>query len=126
MIAQYETSLACRKRDENGDMLFGNSLNDYVGGLEAMVLVIQSRLRAIQGEWWEGDETALPYFGEILNAYQTEKNRAIIDLMVVERIMDTRGVVSIPDVHSQYIGRKYVFQCTVNTLYGTAPVEVTL
>ena len=126
MIAQYETNLACRKRDERGDMLFGNSINDYASTLEAMVLVIQSRLRAMKGEWWEGDSTALPYFGEILNAYQTEENKAIIDLMVVERIMDTRCVVSIADVYSRYEGRNYFFQCTVNTLYGTTPMEVTL
>lgn len=126
MIAQYETALAYRKRDENGDMVFGHGANDYVSGVEAMTEVIKSRLQAVQDEWFEGDETALPYFDEVLTAYKTEENQGIIDLMVVQRLMDTRGVLSIEDVHSEFIDRKYVFTCTAVTVYGQTPVEVTI
>ena len=124
MIAQYETNLAYRKRDEDGDMVFGNGSKDYLTGIEAMAETIRSRLQAVQDEWWEGDETALPYFDEVISAYQTEENRAIIDLMVIQRIMDTRGVLSVEDVYSAIGNRKYQFQCVVNTVYGKTPVEV--
>lgn len=126
MESTYETNLMYRKRDANGDMIWGHGSNDYLTGLEAMAEVIRSRLQAIRGEWWEGDETALPYYDEIITAYQTEQNRAIIDLMIIERIMDTRGVLSVENVSSSLENRKYVFKCDVNTVYGTTPAEVTL
>lgn len=126
MEAKYETNLMYRKRDENGDMIWGHGSQDYLTGLDAMAEVIRSRLQAIRGEWWEGDETALPYYDEIITAYQTDQNRAIIDLMIIERIMDTRGVLSVSDVSSSLKNRQYVFKCNVKTVYGTTPVEVTL
>ena len=126
MISDYERNLRCRKRDENGDIIWGHGSDDYVTGLDAMAEVIRSRLQAVQGEWWEGDVTAIPYYDEIISAYQTKQNQAMIDLMVIDRIMDTRGVLSVSNVFSEIRDRKYTFRCTVNTVYGTTPAEVIL
>lgn len=126
MISDYERNLRCRRRDKDGDYVWGHGMQDYTSGLDAMAEVIRSRLQAVQGEWWEGDATALPYYDEIMSAYQTSQNRAMIDLMVIDRIMDTRGVLSISDVSSTLQDRQYVFKCKVNTVYGTTPAEVIL
>ncbi len=126
MISDYERNLRCRRRDENGDIVWGHGMQDYASGLDAMGEVIRSRLQAVQGEWWEGDATALPYYDEIMTAYQTSQNRAMIDLMVIDRIMDTRGVLSVSDVSSEIKNRQYVFKCKVNTVYGVTPAEVIL
>ena len=126
MISDYERNLRCRRRDENGDIVWGHGMQDYASGLDAMGEVIRSRLQAVQGEWWEGDTTALPYYDEIMTAYQTSQNRAMIDLMVIDRIMDTRGVLSVSDVSSEIKNRQYVFECKVNTVYGVTPAEVIL
>lgn len=126
MQAKYETDLIVRKVDEDGDMIWGHGKLDYLQGLEAMAQVIRYRLAAIQGEWWEGDATALPYYSDFLTAYQTDENRARIDLMIIERILDTRGVLSVSDVSSSMKNRKYNFKANVLTVYGITKAEVSL
>ena len=73
MQAQYETKLIYRKLDENGDYVWGNSMNDMLSEQAAMSQVIQTRLRAIQGEWWEGDRTALSLIQVFRNISASQK-----------------------------------------------------
>lgn len=124
MKAQYETALGYRRLDENGDMVFGQSNTGILQDRAAMAQVLKTRLAAVEGEWWEGDDGALPYFSEILGARGSEENRKAFDLMVVERIMDTIGVLSVENVESTFEHREYRFKCDVNTVYGSIQVEV--
>lgn len=124
MKAQYETALGYRRLDENGDMVFGQSNTGILQDRAAMAQVLKTRLAAVEGEWWEGDDGALPYFSEILGARGSEENRKAFDLMVVERIMDTIGVISVENVESTFEHREYRFKCDVNTVYGSIQVEV--
>ena len=112
MKAQYETALGYRRLDENGDMVFGQSNTGILQDRAAMAQVLKTRLAAVEGEWWEGDDGALPYFSEILGARG------------VERIMDTIGVLSVENVESTFEHREYRFKCDVNTVYGSIQVEV--
>ena len=124
MIAQYETQLIYRRLDENGDMVFGQANTGHLRTLDAMAQVLKTRLAAVEGEWWEGDDGALPYFTQILAGRATEANRQAFDLLVVDRIMDTKGVVSVENIESSVENRRYSFRCTVNTVYGQVNVEV--
>ena len=124
MKAQYETALGYRRLDENGDMVFGQSNTGILQDRAAMAQVLKTRLAAVEGEWWEGDDGALPYFSEILGARGSEENRKAFDLMVVERIMGTIGVLSVENVESTFEHREYRFKCDVNTVYGSIQVEV--
>lgn len=124
MQQQYATKLRYRRLDENGDMLLGVGEAGWLSGLDAMRQLISTRLRSIEGEWWEGDPTAIPYLTEVIGAPATERNRQIIDLMVIGRIMDTVGVDSISDITSTFSGRSYSFSCTVHTIYGDTTAEV--
>lgn len=126
MRAKYETALLYRKIDENGDMVWGHGREDYLSGLDAITQVIKTRLAAIQNEWWEGDATALAYFTDLITAYTSDENKAKIDLMIIERLMDTRGVVSVTDIQSSIIKRRYTFNAKVATVYGITQAEVTL
>ena len=126
MQAQYETKLIYRTLDKNGDYVWGNSMNDMLSGQQAMRQVIQTRLGAIQGEWWEGDRTAIPYYTEVLGAPGGEQRRQAIDLMIISRLMDTVCVLSITDFESSLINRKYQCTCTVHTVYGKVSAEVTI
>ena len=123
MQAQYETKLIYRKLDAYGDYVWGNSMNDMLSGQEAMRQVVQTRLRAIQGEWWEGDRTALPYFTDMLGAPGTMDQIRKIDLMVIARLMDTVGVLNVTDFSSSYKNRVYTCSCTVHTVYGNLEVN---
>lgn len=125
MIAQYATNLKYRKMDENGDYVFGHGDDDFLYGLDAMAQVLRTRLGAMRGEWWEGDDTALPYFDGILGAAATEQNKDAIDLMVIERIMDTVGVTGVSEISSTIVNRHYSFFCKVQTVYGETIAEVT-
>lgn len=126
MQAQYQTKLIYRKLDENGDYVWGNSMNDMLSGQEAMRQVIQTRLHAIQGEWWEGDRTALPYYTEMLGAPGSMAQIQKIDLMIIARLMDTINVVNVTDFVSSFSARKYQCSCNVHTVYGTIAAEVNL
>ena len=126
MRAQYESQLIYRKLDDDGSTVFGHNAQDFLTGLEAMTQVIKTRLRTVWGEWWEGDETAVPYYTEVMGAYATESNRATIDMMITRRILDTVGVLSVQDVKSYISGRDYHYSCAVNTIYGKTSAEVKL
>ena len=125
MKAQYETNLVCRAMDEDGDMRFGEGQNGQLHTLDAMKQVLKTRLGAVAGEWWEGDEGAIPYFdGNVLGAIASEKTKDAVDLLVINRIMDTVGVISVSEVNSTIQNRRYHFQCKVQTIYGTTVAEV--
>lgn len=121
MAVQYTESVKYRKLDSEGDYTFGHS-NEFLEGLEALTQAIKTRLKVIRGEWWEGDDTALPYMTEILGKANGDKNK--LDLMVIHRITDTVGVLSVTDVKSSILGRAYSFSCKVKTVYGTTTIEV--
>lgn len=124
MKAQYETQLKYRALDENGDMIFGHGDRDFISGLPAMAQVLKTRLSAVEGEWWEGDPHALPYYTEMIGAGATKKKQDAMDLMVINRIMDTVGVISVSEVNSTIQNRRYHFECKVQTIYGTTVAEV--
>lgn len=124
MNATYETQLSYRLLDENGDMTFGAPSSEIISGLDAMKQALKTRLAAVKGEWWEGDRTAIPYLPDILGAVVTPRTKDTIDLMVINRIMDTIGVISVSEVNSSISNRRYHFSCNVQTVYGETIAEV--
>ena len=123
MDNSYDTDLKYRAiRDD--DVLFGHGEDDFLHGIDAMAQVLRTRLRALEDEWWEGDDTALPYYTEILGGPATEASQDAIDLMVIDRIMDTVGVLAVSDVTSSIEDRHYSFSCRVQTIYGETEAEV--
>lgn len=119
------TDLIYRKLDDKGDMLLGIGDLAFVKNLDAITQAIYTRLRLLRGEWWERRGEGLPLWQEILGQPRTETQRNMVDLLVIERINDTRGVTAVRDVDSFYTGRNYTFTCRVETIYGEANVEVT-
>ena len=126
MQAQYETRLIYRELDENGDYVYGGGMNDFLSARQAMRQVIQTRLAAIAGGWWEGDRTAIPYYTEVRGAPGGDQRRRAIDLMVISRLLDTVCVLKVTDFQSSYENRKYQATCNVLTVYGNIAAEVTI
>ena len=124
MKAQYETQLISRRMDENGDMTFGLGESGFIHGLDAMKQVLKTRIAAHDGEWWESDSKAIPYMTDVLAAARTGANKDAIDLLIIERIMDTVGVLGVSNVQSSFEGRSYRFSCNVQTVYGETTAEV--
>ena len=121
--ADYVNSIKYRKLDENGDYMIGMQ-GEMLTGLEAMAQAIKTRLRVNRGEWFEGDPTALNYFGGMFGEKNLSKDA--LDLEVISRIMDTIGVLSVYGIVSSLVGRKYSFSCRVKTVYGDTTAEVSV
>ena len=125
MQATYETELRCRRLDENGDVMFGAGDAGFVYGLEAMALVLKSRIASNPGEWWEGDDdSTIPWMTEIVGEMLPAGRDEEISLMIIDRITDTVGVLGVEDVECEVENRHLRFSCTVSTVYGEVPVEV--
>lgn len=116
-------TLVYRKLDERGDMMMGAGDHQYLTNLDAMVQAIKTRLGLLYGEWWEMPEDGLPLWQQMLGQPRTDAQKRIIDLLLIERISDTRGVLSLEDIDSFYDGRTYTFSCTVKTIYGDTRLE---
>jgi len=124
MNADYTTQLIYRREDENGDYVLGDTGQGFLSGREAMTQVLKTRLRACRDEWWEGDATAVPWFTDVLGRLLSQGKVSEIDLMVVNRIMDTVGVTGVRDIQSRVQNRVYRYSCTASTVYGDVKVEV--
>jgi hypothetical protein len=116
--------LTYRRLDENGDMVIGAGERTMLTNLDAITQAIYTRLRHLQGEWWENRKDGLPLFQQIIGRPLTEDQRRIADLLIIERISDTRGVIRVRSPDSFIADRAYTFSCEVETVYGAARIEV--
>lgn len=111
--------------NENGDYTLGR--NSMKKDKEAVAQAIQTRLHLLYGQWWENTEDGLPLFEKILGAYG--ENKEMIDMLITERIAETKEVKEIKSYHSTFQNRVYTANCVVETVYGIVSVglgEVTV
>jgi hypothetical protein len=59
-------TITYRKLDQNGDPLFGNGAANFVSDIDAVAQAIGTRLRLLQGEWWENTNAGTPLFQSML------------------------------------------------------------
>ena len=112
-----------RRLSSTGDYSFGFGNTSFVTDLEAVRQAIDTKLKLLQGEYWEDQNDGLPFFQQI--AGNTDKDT--IDLLVRQRILETPNVTGI-QTFSSSIGtnRKYTASVSVNTAYGTVTTGVNL
>ena len=118
-------SVKYRRLDGAGDMVFGSGLNAFLTDLEAVTQSVQTRLKLLRGEWWERPQDGLPLYQQMLGRPCTQAQKELMDLLVTERIADTRKVTRVYDAQSAFDGRAYRFICNVQTEFGETTVEVT-
>lgn len=116
----YSVDLKYRRLDENGDMVMDGE-RSFLYGQQALMQSIRTRLKQFSNEWWEGDDGAIAIFTDVLGRTRTEENRAIIDLLITDRINSTIGVLEVTDVRSEFLPRRqYHYSCTVKTQYDVS------
>ena len=115
-----------RRLDANGDMTFGRGAESFARGAEAVRQAIETRLRLLRGEWWERPQDGLPLYQQMLGRPCTQAQKELMDLLLTERIADTRNVTRVYDAQSAYDGRAYRFACNVQTEFGETNIEVSL
>ena len=109
----------------NGDYSFGNNAQSFLSGEMAVAQAVKTRLLLLEGEWWEDQSNGLPLFQSILGQPGTPEKLKSIDLILQERIATTPGVISIKDFTGTYENRQYTVNCTVETEFGDAVIDIT-
>lgn len=116
-----------RKLDANGDPLYGSGQGNFVSDIEAVAQAILTRLKLLQGEWWEDAGLGTPLFQSILGATGTGSNPQLITLLLQQRILGTPYVLEVRDVAGSYdaTSRGFSFSCTVLTAFGSLSIGST-
>ena len=113
-------SLKYRRLDENGDYIFGHSNYDFLEDIEAVAQAIYTKIKLLQGEWWEDVQSGTPLFQSMLGGKVTNNTKDALDLIIRDRILEVDGVNYLQDFESSIdsVKRTYTFKTTVNTIYG--------
>ena len=106
-----------RSLDKEGDFTFGQGKQNFLNEEAAVAQAIKTRMKLLQGEWWENLEDGLPLFQKILARRQPKE---VIDQIIKKRILGTPNVKSITEYESTWNNeeRKYSFQGKVKTIFG--------
>ncbi|MBU1067774.1 hypothetical protein KKE60_08310 [Patescibacteria group bacterium] len=113
------STIRVRRLDENWDPVYGSGVDDYIFDQEAVIQIIESRLRLWQGEWWENLKEGVPMFQRILGKLGTSK--AVVDRLIQTNILGSPHVIGIVKFVSEFnsTSRGYECEATVNTEFGT-------
>lgn len=106
--------------DKNGDMQFGQSLNNFLSDHPRVVSqLLYSRLRLWTGEWFFDTSDGIPWATNVLGEHTSNTYDAVIR----ERILDTQGVSHIENYQSQLNNRKLNVNAIVQTIYGRTSIN---
>ena len=105
--------------DASGDILPVLSAEDLLSGAEAVARLVEYRLNLFSGEWWEN-----PVWGCALLEQMREPRLTGADAQRISSyVRETDGVRDVSDVSYSVSGRRFSWECTVMTEYGTAVVS---
>lgn len=117
-----------RALSPTGDYTFGaGTANFYVNNSKAVAQSVLTRLRLWQGEWFLNVTVGTPWLQQILSAVQ-KNTKAIRDLAIQSRVLQTEGVTGIDNYFSSVDSEKrsMTVSMTISTIYGSEDIEVTL
>lgn len=119
-----------RKLDADRDMQFGHGAGDFWHDQpEGVGQSVMTRLLLFSGEWFLDTSEGTPWGGFPLNDLVVQQGRILgvhtqlsRDAAIRERILTTRGVVTINDYDSSVDPdeRTFVVNATIDTIYGRA------
>ncbi len=122
----FMATLTYRKLDANGEPLLGNGQANFVRDLDAVAQSIATRLKLLQGEWWENLNAGTPLFQSMLGVAGAGTHPEAITLLLKQRILGTPFVTGIQAIETSYDGasRAFRFSCQVATQFGTVTVSL--
>lgn len=116
-------TITVRALDQNGDPLQGNGQNNFISDLQAVAQIIRTRLLLFQGEWFLDQNDGLPLFNSMLGSSGSARNLEVITNLIASRIRETQYVLAITSIYATFQNRKYVFNATVQTQFGTLTIS---
>lgn len=114
-----------RKLDANGDYSFGGQQADFYRDTpEAVAQAVQTRLLLLRGEWFLDITEGMPWSTEVLGKF----TNGTYDSAIRQRILGTQGVTELTAYSSTLDGQKRALTvaATINTIYGSTPVQATI
>ncbi len=112
-----------RALDSNGDYTLGKDL--FLRDREAVGQAIKTVLLLLLGEWWENTTIGTPWFEKILGIYGiNDEKRKAVDLVISERILETKDVTRITKFKSEFDNRRYWAEISVDTVYGSVDITI--
>lgn len=117
-------SITVRKLDPvTWEPQWGQGQANFISDIDAVGQLIAQRLKLFEGEWWADEQDGLPLWQSILGV-SGGNNQQRINLLIQNRILGTRFVVSLSDVSSSFdpATRSYKFFANVQTQFGTISV----
>ncbi len=115
-------TITTRRLDENGDPMRGSGLANFVSDIDAVAIIISTRLRLLQSEWFESRNEGTPLFQSLLGHPITSQGVALI---LRQRILGSPYVTGIQSLNVSYqrAARSFVFAAVVNTQFGQVAVS---
>lgn len=114
-----------RALSAEGDYTFGQGAVNFLVDSPACVgQYVLTRLLLLKGEWFLDVDEGTPWGTEILG----ENTKPLYDQAIQQRVLDTPGVTGITEYGSIFDGqdRSLAVTMTINTRFGSAPVEAIL
>lgn len=114
-------TILVRRLDSNWDPVQGAGLAAFAADLDAVQILLQTRLQLLEGEWWENEQLGTPLFQELLGHPITQQGVALI---LRKQILSTPYVTGITGLSVTYNGvaRRFTFSANVITQFGTIPI----
>lgn len=112
-----------RRLNSDGDMTFGNGHKDFlVDSPEAVAQAVITRLKLWLGEWFIDESEGMPWLQSVIG-YGTNDTA---EPAVRRHILQTQGVLTIESFSFEKNSetREIKIDATVNTIYGSATIEV--
>lgn len=108
-----------------GDYTFGQSqANFLINSPAAVAQSVTTRLKLWLGEWFLDTTVGTPWLQQVLG----KNTQSLYDTAIRTVVLQTVGVLSIEEYTSTLDSqnRSLAVSMTINTIYGTAPVQVVL
>jgi energy-converting hydrogenase Eha subunit B len=115
--------MTVRKLSPTGDMIFGNSMLDFISNTPATVAqVVKTSLLLWLGEWYLDNTLGMPWIEGVLGKHSEDTADATVQDYVsnVQGVTDIANYVSSADESR----RLYTATATLDTLYGPTPVQL--
>jgi hypothetical protein len=117
-------TITVRALSATGDPLYGNSQGNFLTDIDAVAQIIGTRLKLLQGEWWENVNAGTPLFQSILGVSGAGGQPDTVALLLKQRILGAPYVLSVSNLTTSYNSttRAFSFSCQVQTQFGTLTV----
>jgi hypothetical protein len=118
-------SLLVRALDVNGDIQCGQGTGAFISDLDAVVQLLNTRLKLYLGEWWADQNDGLPMWQDILGVYGANDNIDGISLVIQQRILATSFVTGVNVIQASFNSstRTFSFYAIVQTQFGTVQLS---